>query len=33
MGRNNSDMFRFRRAAFYQSFKSNVGLAAAKRRR
>jgi hypothetical protein len=27
--RNNSDMFRFRRAAFYQSLKSKVGLAAA----
>jgi hypothetical protein len=27
---NNSDMFRFRRAAFYQSLKSKVGLAAAK---
>jgi hypothetical protein len=28
--RNNSDMFHFRRAAFYQSLKSKVGLAAAK---
>jgi hypothetical protein len=28
--RNNSDMFRFKRAAFYQSLKSKVGLAAAK---
>ncbi len=28
--RNNSDMLRFRRAAFYQSLKSKVGLAAAK---
>ncbi len=28
--RNNSDMFRVRRAAFYQSLKSKVGLAAAK---
>ncbi len=28
--RNNSDMFRFRPAAFYQSLKSKVGLAAAK---
>ena len=27
---NNSDSFRFRRAAFYQSLKSKVGLAAAK---
>jgi hypothetical protein len=27
---NNSDMFRFKRAAFYQSLKSKVGLAAAK---
>jgi hypothetical protein len=27
--RNNSDMFRFRRAVFYQSLKSKVGLAAA----
>jgi hypothetical protein len=28
--RNQSDSFRFRRAAFYQSLKSKVGLAAAK---
>ena len=28
--RNNSDMFRFRRAAFYQGLQSKVGLAAAK---
>jgi hypothetical protein len=28
--RNQSDSFRFKRAAFYQSLKSNVGLAAAK---
>jgi hypothetical protein len=28
--RNHSDMFRFRRAAFYQRLKSKVGLAAAK---
>ena len=28
--RNHSDSFRFRRAAFYQSLKSKVGLAAAK---
>jgi hypothetical protein len=28
--RNNSDTFRLRRAAFYQSLKSKVGLAAAK---
>jgi hypothetical protein len=28
--RNNSDMFVFRRAAFYQTLKSKVGLAAAK---
>jgi hypothetical protein len=27
---NNSDSFRFRRAAFYQNLKSKVGLAAAK---
>jgi hypothetical protein len=31
--RNQSDSFRFKRAAFYQSLKSKVGLAAAKRRR
>jgi hypothetical protein len=28
--RNRSDSFRFKRAAFYQSLKSKVGLAAAK---
>jgi hypothetical protein len=28
--RNQSDSFRFKRAAFYQSLKSKVGLAAAK---
>ncbi len=28
--RNHSDSFRFKRAAFYQSLKSKVGLAAAK---
>jgi hypothetical protein len=28
--RNHSDMFRFRRAAFYQNLKSKVGLAACK---
>ena len=31
--RNQSDSIRFKRAAFYQSLKSKVGLAAAKRRR
>jgi hypothetical protein len=30
---NQSDSFRFKRAAFFQSSKSKVGLAAAKRRR
>jgi len=31
--RNQSESFRYKRAAFYQSLKSKVGLAAAKRRR